>query len=62
MIYKYLNRILDEAEREVIQEKNRIHWRNATSEDYTRISTAYAKLELISAISKDLFNILRLYS
>lgn len=61
MILKYLMRIEDEAENVVITEKNRVHWRKATSEDYIRIALATARLEQISAISRDIYNIFRLY-
>ena len=61
MIIKYINRILDDAENAVIEEKNRIHWRNATSEDYFRIAVAYARLEQIRTVCRDLYTILKLY-
>lgn len=61
MIMQYLNRILDEAERTITEEKNRIHWRKATSEDYFRIAQAYADYERLLAVSRDIFNIFSLY-
>ena len=61
MIIKYINRILDDAENAVIEEKNRIHWRTATSEDYFRIAVAYARLEQIRTVSRDIYTILKLY-
>ena len=61
MIMKYLARIENEAENAIITEKNRVNWRKATSEDYFRITLAYARFEAISSISRDIFDILRLY-
>ena len=61
MIMQYLNRLLDEAENTVVEEKNRVHWRKATSEDYFRIAEAYARLELISSIARDIYRIFSLY-
>lgn len=61
MIMQYMNRLYDEAENAVIEEKNRVHWRKATSEDYFRIAEAYARLELISAIVRDVYKIFSFY-
>ncbi len=61
MLLKYLARIEDEAENDVITEKNRCHWRECTSVDYDNISRAMARLEVIRSISRDIMQLLRLY-
>ena len=61
MLMQYMLRIQDEAETAVNVEKNRIHWRTATSEDYMRITIAYARLEQVRLICNDLYTILKLY-
>ena len=61
MILRYLNRLVDDAVNDIITEKNRVHWRKATSEDYNRITFAYHKYEVISAVYRDILNIFKLY-
>ncbi len=60
-IMQYLNRMMDEAENSIIEEKNRVHWRKATSEDYLNIMFAYYRYELISKIVFDIYRIFSLY-
>lgn len=61
MILKYINRIEDEAENNFITEKNRVHWRKATSDDYFNIAKSAARLECIRSISRDIYNIIKLF-
>lgn len=61
MILKYLARLEDEAENDLITEKNRCHWRESTSQDYYAIAHATARYEVIRSISRDILQILRIY-
>lgn len=61
MLYKYLNRKLEETENAVVSAKNACHWRSVTSDDYSSIMLAKCRQEAVASIADDLFEIIKLY-